>query len=146
MRPEHRLSPEVVARIPVDKARLVAFCDRWHVARLDLFGSVVRDDFRPDSDVDVLVTFQPEANPGLLDHAAMEDELAELLGRPVDLLSRRAVERSANPIRRASILEGAIPLWLRQAFPEQWHEAQRRPISGGASVAQRRFATCLYST
>jgi len=109
---ERERQPDVMARIALDQTTLAAFCDRWHVARLDLFGSVVRDDFRPDSDVDILVTFQPEANPGLLDHAAMEDELAELLGRPVDLLSRRAVERSANPIRRASILEGAIPLWV----------------------------------
>ena len=97
--------------IALDDARLSALCRRWCVATLELFGSVIRDDFRPDSDVDVLVTFQPDANWSLLDHATMEDELAELFGRPVDLLSRRAVERSANPIRRASILESAVPLF-----------------------------------
>jgi uncharacterized protein len=103
--------PDVTARIALDEASLAAFCDRWRVAALELFGSVVRDDFRPDSDVDVLVTFQPDANWGLLDHAAMEDELAALFGRPVDLLTRRAVERSANPIRRISVLESAVPIF-----------------------------------
>jgi predicted nucleotidyltransferase len=83
------------------------------VAGLELFGSVLRDDFRPDSDVDLLITFQPDADWSLLDHAAMEEELAELLGRPVDLLTRRAVMRSANPIRRASILADAVPLVTR---------------------------------
>ena len=106
---ERAWQPAVAARIALDEASLAAFCDRWRVAALDVIGSVVRDDFRPDSDVDVLVTFQPDANWGLLDHAAMEDELAALFGRSVDLLSRRAVERSTNPIRRASILESAVP-------------------------------------
>jgi predicted nucleotidyltransferase len=111
MTSEHRWQGDVTARIALDEAGLAAFCDRWRVAALELFGSVVRDDFRPDSDVDILVTFQPDADWGLLDHAAMEGELATLLGRPVDLLTRRAVERSANPIRRASILESAVPLF-----------------------------------
>lgn len=104
--------PDVLARIVLDEAALAAFCDRWRVAALELFGSVIRDDFRPDSDIDILVTFQPDANWGLLDHAAMEDELATLFGRRVDLVSRRAVERSANSIRRASILESAVPLFV----------------------------------
>jgi predicted nucleotidyltransferase len=111
MCPENGWSPEVVSRIALDEAALIAFCSRWRVASLELFGSVVRDDFRPDSDVDVLVTFQLDANWGLLDHAVMEEELATLFGRRVDLLSRRAVERSANPIRRASILESAVLLF-----------------------------------
>jgi predicted nucleotidyltransferase len=109
---ERAWQPEVMARIALDEAALAAFCDRWRVASLELFGSVIRDDFRHNSDIDVLVSFQPEANWGLLDHAAMEDELAALFGRSVDLLSRRAVERSANPIRRASILESAVPLFI----------------------------------
>jgi len=103
--------PDVEARVALNEGRLAAFCDRWKVTRLDLFGSVLRDDFRPDSDVDVLVTFQPDADWGLLDHAAMEEELAGLLGRPIDLLPRRSVERSANPIRRDAILASAEPLF-----------------------------------
>src|SRR4051794_1835453 len=102
--------PDIEARLTLDEPRLQAFCQRWRVATLELFGSVLRGDFRPDSDVDILVTFEPEADWGLLEHAAMEEALAGLLGRPVDLLTRRAVERSANQVRRASILADAVPL------------------------------------
>lgn len=84
--------------------------DRWKVDDLELFGSVVRADFRTDSDVDVLVTFEPGADWGLIEHALMEEQLAELLRRPVDLLTHRAVEHSANMMRRASILEQAVSL------------------------------------
>jgi predicted nucleotidyltransferase len=104
---------DVVARLGLDEPRerrLVELCDRWHVTALELFGSVLREDFGPTSDIDVLVTFHPEADWGLLEHAAMAEDLASLLGRPVDLLTRRSVEHSANPIRRASILREAVPL------------------------------------
>ncbi len=85
------------------------FCAKWKIAELRLFGSALRDDFRPDSDLDFLVTFTPEADWSLLDHVAMENELAELAGRPVDLVSQRAIERSSNWIRRQAILETAEP-------------------------------------
>lgn len=83
------------------------FCDRWKVRELALFGSVLRDDFDADSDVDVLVSFLPEADWSLLDHVRMELELEETLGRKVDLVSRRAIERSRSPIRRREILDSA---------------------------------------
>jgi len=83
------------------------FCRRWRIRELALFGSVLRDDFDRDSDLDVLVTFAPDAEWGLLEHVQMEQELEVLLGRKVDLLSRRAVERSQNWIRRQSILDSA---------------------------------------
>ena len=83
------------------------FCRRWAIAELSLFGSALREDFGPTSDVDILVTFLPEAQWSLLDHVQMEMELAELLGREVDLLTRRAVESSHNPMRRREILETA---------------------------------------
>lgn len=105
--------PDVVARLGLDGPRerwLADFCARWQVADLELFGSVLRADFGPDSDVDLLVTFLPEADWGLIEHAAMEEELAGLLQRPVDLLTRRAIERSANQARRVSILADAVPL------------------------------------
>jgi predicted nucleotidyltransferase len=86
---------------------VAAFCRRWRVRELAVFGSALREDFRPDSDVDVLVTFEPEANWGLLEQATMESELAALLGRRVDLVGRRAIERSANWIRRKAILDSA---------------------------------------
>ena len=105
--------PEVETRLTLDERCLRAFCDRWRVDTLELFGSILRDDFRSDSDVDVLVTFLPDTDWGLLDHAAMEEELAGLLGRRVDLLTRRAVAQSTNQIRRASILDNAAPLLTR---------------------------------
>ena len=91
--------------------RIEAFCKKWKIRELALFGSALRDDFRPDSDVDFLVSFSPSAAWGLLDHAAMERELAEIVGRSVDLVSRKAVERSHNWIRRRAILESAQVLY-----------------------------------
>ena len=74
---------------------------------MSLFGSVLRDDFGSDSDIDVLVDFPPETMIGLRERIAMEEELVKILGREVDLVDRRAVERSQNYIRRKSILGSA---------------------------------------
>lgn len=93
--------------VEIDQDKIEAFCRKWQIRELALFGSVLRDDFRPDSDLDFLVTFAPDATWGLLDHAAMERELAELTGRSVDLVSKRAIQRSHNWIRRRAILESA---------------------------------------
>ena len=96
--------------LTVPPSQLDVFCRRWKVSRLELFGSALRDDFRPDSDVDILVSFAPQAAWTLLDHVEMRDELSEMVGRKVDLVSRRAVEGSQNPIRREAILGSARPL------------------------------------
>lgn len=88
--------------IPADE--IADFCRRWQVTELALFGSALRNDFRPDSDVDVLVSFAPDAQWGLFALVQMQDELETILGREVDLVSRRAVEQSENYIRRKSIL------------------------------------------
>lgn len=93
--------------------QLDRFCRRWAIAELSLFGSVLREDFGLDSDLDILVTFLPDARWSLLDHVQMEMELAELLGREVDLVTRRAVERSQNPLRRREILETAQVVYSR---------------------------------
>ncbi|MEA2164364.1 MAG: uncharacterized protein QOK37_2491 [Thermoanaerobaculia bacterium] len=98
--------------IDYDKEKLRDFCRRWKVTELSLFGSVVRDDFGPESDVDVMVTFAADAHRSLFNMVHMKDELVEIFGREVDLLTRRAVERSLNPIRRDSILGGAVSLEL----------------------------------
>ena len=87
--------------------QIADFCRRWHIAELALFGSALREDFSSDSDLDILVTFDPEANWSLLDHVRMEQELAALLGRKIDLLTKRSVERSHNLIRRQHILDTA---------------------------------------
>ena len=88
--------------IPTDE--IADFCRRWKVTELALFGSVLRGDFSPDSDVDVLVSFAPDARWSLLDLVRMQDDLKAILDREVDLVERVAVERSENYIRRKSIL------------------------------------------
>ncbi len=90
---------------------ITIFCQRWKIAELSVFGSALRDDFRADSDIDVLVSFSPGADWSILDHVQMEEELSAILGRPVDLVTRRAVERSPNWVRRRAILESAEPLY-----------------------------------
>lgn len=71
--------------IQIDRGTLAEFCRRWHIRKLSLFGSVLRDDFRPESDIDVLVEFQPGSRVGLIRMAQIERELGDLLGRKVDL-------------------------------------------------------------
>jgi uncharacterized protein len=100
------------ARIPIDREKIAEFCRRWEITEFSLFGSVLRDDFRPDSDVDVLVTFAPDAEWSLFDDVDMEEELSAIFGRKVDLVSRRAVERSDNWIRRKAILSTAEPVYV----------------------------------
>ena len=90
---------------------LAQIAQRWGVEAFSLFGSALGDRFGPESDVDLLVDFQPDARPSLFDLVAMQDELEDAVRRPVDLVTRRSVERSRNPIRRASILGSARPLY-----------------------------------
>lgn len=94
---------------------LADFCRRWRISELALFGSATRADFRPDSDIDLLATFTADAPWGLLDGVRMSEELERLLGRRVDLLSRRALEQSANQARRDAILSSARVIY---ASPE----------------------------
>ena len=91
--------------IELPQERLANFCRKWQIAELSLFGSVLREDFRPDSDVDVLVSFDPSSSWRLFDQVSMQEELSQLLGRKVDLVSRRAIEASSNWIRRQAILD-----------------------------------------
>lgn len=95
------------ARIDIPKDRLADFCKRWKIEEFALFGSVVRDDFAPESDVDVMVRFAPDARWSLFDLVDMEDELKEVFGRDVDLVTRWSVEHSDNWIRRKAILGSA---------------------------------------
>ncbi|MCY3022926.1 MAG: nucleotidyltransferase domain-containing protein [Planctomycetota bacterium] len=95
--------------VPMD--RVEVFCRKWKIAEFCLFGSILRDDFGPASDVDVLVTFQPDAAWSLLDHARLELELEAMLGRRVQVLTRSAVENSANAIRREAILSTARAIY-----------------------------------
>ena len=97
--------------IDIDKDKLRDFCRRWKVTEFALFGSVTRpEEFRADSDVDVLARFAPDAPWSLFDWVTMEDELAEIFGRSVDLVEREAVEGSDNRFRKRSILGSAVEL------------------------------------
>ena len=87
--------------VTIDRDRIAEFCRRWRIHELALFGSVLRSDFRSDSDIDVLVSFAPDAPWSLLDFVGMEAELAMLLGRAVDVVELRAL---VNPFRRREIL------------------------------------------
>ncbi len=101
-----------VSQIPVTK--VTRFCQRWHIRELALFGSVLRDDFSADSDVDILISFAEKVEWGLLDHVKMQQELQALLQRKVDLITMRALERSQNWLRRHEILKTAQILFPKQ--------------------------------
>jgi hypothetical protein len=90
------------AKIPIPEERIRDFCRKWKIAQLSLFGSVILEDFRPDSDVDVLVTFAEDAQWSLYDWTDMIAELREIFGRDVDLLSSQSLR---NPFRRHEILK-----------------------------------------
>ena len=93
--------------ISIRQKNITDFCHRWKINEFALFGSVLRDDFGPESDIDVLVTFASDAGWSLLDHVDMQDELKTIFRRNVDLISKRGIERSNNHIRRKEILESA---------------------------------------
>jgi uncharacterized protein len=89
------------ARLEIDRQQIAAFCRKWLISEFALFGSVLRDDFGPTSDVDVLITFDNAASWSLLDIVTMREELSNRLGRPVDIVEKKAI---INPFRRARIL------------------------------------------
>ena len=89
------------ANVQLDKDALAVFCQKWRVRELSLFGSAIRDDFRPDSDLDFLVSFDPEAGWGFSDMLDMKEELEARFGRAVDLVEKEALR---NPWRKYEIL------------------------------------------
>ena len=96
--------------LPMDK--IIEFCHRWQICEFSLFGSVLRDDFRPDSDIDILVDFCPEAKRGLRETLQMQEELESLFTRKVDFIPRAAIVRSENWLRRNNILKS-----VKTVFP-----------------------------
>lgn len=97
------ISPEIT----VPDAVLAAVCQRYHVRELSIFGSVARGEHRPDSDVDLLVEFEPEARVGLLEVGALMHELSALVGRRVDI----AIKRALKPRIRSEVLADARVLY-----------------------------------
>jgi hypothetical protein len=106
----------IYQRLNLTSDKIAAFCEKWQIVELSLFGSVLRNDFRADgnnpSDIDVLYTSTPEARYGFkfLD---MKSELETLLNRKVDLISKRGIQSSRNPLRRQEILESAQRIYVK---------------------------------
>jgi predicted nucleotidyltransferase len=92
---------KIALKIDVQKEEIAAFCRRWKIKELAIFGSALGDEFRNDSDVDVLVVFQDNTIRSLLDFIRAEEELKQIFGRKVDLVEKKAVK---NPFRRHHIL------------------------------------------
>ena len=88
-------------QLPIDQTRIAAFCRKWKIREFSLFGSVLREDFRPESDIDVLVSLEPDAPWSLWEWVDMKEELSGLFGREVDLLEKDGLR---NPFRRYAIL------------------------------------------
>jgi len=98
-------------KVSIPRKKIADFCHRWKVVEFSLFGSALREDFRPDSDIDVLVTFAPNARVSLFDLVEMEDELKDVFGREVDLVEKESILQSENYIRRKNILENTMVIY-----------------------------------
>lgn len=98
-----------LTRLPIELSGIEfeQFCEQWQVQEFYLFGSVLRDDFREDSDIDVMISFQPTATWGLMALVKIQQQLEALFGRDVDLLTKASIEQSHNWIRRHDILSTA---------------------------------------
>ncbi len=101
-------------QINISEQAISDFCKRWHIEDLALFGSVVREDFNSDSDVDVLISLPPDVFPSVTEWLAMIRELSSIFGRPVDLLTRATVERDHNSLFKASVLNSTQTMYTRQ--------------------------------
>lgn len=101
------MSTTLAKNINLPISQIYEFCQSWQIVEFAIFGSVLRDDFRPDSDIDCLVQFEENSPWSLLDMVQMELELEQIFSRKVDLLSKSAIEHSQNWIRKKEILSTA---------------------------------------
>jgi hypothetical protein len=101
-----------MVRIPLPRKKIAAFCQRWRIREFSLFGSVLQAGFRPDSDIDVIVDFEPGTIHTILDLATMTEELETIFGRRVDLMTLPSIERSRNYLRRKEILSTREPVYV----------------------------------
>ena len=93
--------------IELPMRQIKAFCKRWKISEFALFGSILRDDFQRDSDIDVMVQFFPNSHNTLFDLVQMEDELKQIFNRDIDLVTRKGISNSQNYLRREAILNSA---------------------------------------
>jgi uncharacterized protein len=99
-------------KVQLPQQALTAFCQKWQIEEMSFFGSVLREDFRPDSDIDIMVSFEDNSTWGILELVRMKRELKALLGREVDLLTKKSIEQSHNWIRRQEILGTAQVIYV----------------------------------
>ncbi|MDY6940177.1 MAG: nucleotidyltransferase domain-containing protein [Cyanobacteriota bacterium] len=107
----HEIANFTDVAIDLPRKKIAEFCDRWSIVEFSLFGSVLRDDFRSESDIDVMVQFYTEAHPTLFDLAQMEEELKVMFQRDVDLVTRKGIETSRNYLRRNTILSSTRTIY-----------------------------------
>jgi uncharacterized protein len=107
-----QLTAKLQERLTITPEQLVEFCERWQIAELALFGSILHDDFHADSDIDVLVTYKPTAKRGLFEKIRMKEAFSLLVHREVDLVSKKAMEQSHNWLRRENILNSAEVIYV----------------------------------
>jgi predicted nucleotidyltransferase len=100
--------------IDLDTQAIRSFCKKWKIKELSVFGSILRQDFRPDSDIDFLVTFDGNAQWDLYDVELMRDELERTIGRSVDVISRSAIERSDNRFIKKEVLSTAETVYAKR--------------------------------
>lgn len=115
MHGQEMANPTQISTAALPAPELAGFCDRWQIRTLELYGSASRGELRPDSDLDFLVTFRPSADWSLFDHVRMKRELESMTGRVVDLMTRRALERSHNRLLRNEILKSVRTIFSAEA-------------------------------
>lgn len=96
----------------IQNQKIIAFCIKWKLTELALFGSAIRHDFNSSSDIDILVSFSGETKPTLFQLTRMQAELADIFGRDVDIVTRRGIENSSNHIRKNQILSTAQTIYV----------------------------------
>jgi predicted nucleotidyltransferase len=104
-----------ITEIELSVEKIAEFCHKWQVVEFALFGSILRDDFRPDSDIDVMVQFHPDAHPTFRTLDEMEAELKTIFHREIDLITRQGIETSRNYLRRHEILSSAQVIYATES-------------------------------
>ncbi|TAE76765.1 MAG: nucleotidyltransferase [Oscillatoriales cyanobacterium] len=105
----------MIGEIELSMNKIAEFCQKWQVTELALFGSVLRDDFHPDSDIDIMVQFHPDAHPRFSTLDQMETELQAIFHRDIDLTTRQGIEASRNYLRRHEILFSAQVIYATRS-------------------------------
>ncbi|MFZ4666073.1 MAG: nucleotidyltransferase family protein [Prochlorotrichaceae cyanobacterium] len=108
------MNTQLVTNINLSMPQIREFCQRWQIIEFALFGSVLRDDFGSNSDIDCLVKFSDKSDWSLFDRVQMQQELALIMNRKVDLINKRAIERSHNWIRKKEILNTAQTIYVKK--------------------------------